>query len=413
MAELISVVKERSVISFEIINGDRGNIASYDIANGNCVVDGRKLKSLQNYFSQINRPYSKAIDEVLYKTKNETKEFFEWMAGKFSACTNFNTLLQRMSDCSREEEWFSFCKENTIRYGIPKNDLKEFNKPEKKRLKESNDYWSACCRRNKNENEERELFDKLNDKYKIIITSDYCYDPVEQCNRYMYKPKLNYSNDYSKFKRIHECFNLDILAEKIEYYKLFEGLDQEEIIDNLLDYNDMVKQMNRNTTKYPQNLITTHKIIEKSYKIWVKDFPDEAFLDCMDVKLNYIQQVKYKKEKDEKDEKEGKITYKTKYKDGKYQIITPLSANDIKIEGVNNHNCVACYIPRILKKETAIYFGRLVSSPDESLLTIEVKDKTVTQAYSSGNRRLNQEQKEFIHEWAKAKGLKVTVHYFN
>ena len=52
---------------------------------------------------------------------------------------------------------------------------------------------------------------------------------------------------------------------------------------------------------------------------------------------------------------------------------------------------------------------RLTSSPEDSLVTIEVnKNNEVCQVYAYNNTLTSKEENKFIEQWAKDKGLTIT-----
>ena len=65
------------------------------------------------------------------------------------------------------------------------------------------------------------------------------------------------------------------------------------------------------------------------------------------------------------------------------------------------NNCVRSYNYRYANKEIDLYFMRLVSNMNKSLVTIEVKDNKVVQSRIKNNHNPNKEQLSFIKKWEK------------
>ena len=58
-------------------------------------------------------------------------------------------------------------------------------------------------------------------------------------------------------------------------------------------------------------------------------------------------------------------------------IRIPASAEEIKEEGINQHNCVGGYVNRIARGETFVFFIRKIEAPNESFVTVEWRDEIV------------------------------------
>ena len=65
------------------------------------------------------------------------------------------------------------------------------------------------------------------------------------------------------------------------------------------------------------------------------------------------------------------------------------------------NNCVSSYIKRVIEGSCDILFLRYKDCPDESLVTIEVRDNKIVQALQRYNNPLNKEQQEIVNKWNK------------
>lgn len=90
---------------------------------------------------------------------------------------------------------------------------------------------------------------------------------------------------------------------------------------------------------------------------------------------------------------------------GKYLIRVPRSKDDMLDEASQQANCLATYVKAYANGETDIYFMREVSKPEESLVTVEVRDGRVRQAYRACNRRPTDEEIQWLNEWADEIGI--------
>ena len=84
---------------------------------------------------------------------------------------------------------------------------------------------------------------------------------------------------------------------------------------------------------------------------------------------------------------------------GDYCFIYPKSTQDIKDEAVQQNNCVASYIKKVIEGQCDILFMRLKEAPDKSLVTIEVRNNRIIQARQRFNDPVTLEQQMIIDKW--------------
>lgn len=87
------------------------------------------------------------------------------------------------------------------------------------------------------------------------------------------------------------------------------------------------------------------------------------------------------------------------YEDDKYIIFPASSVEEIVEEATNQQNCLVMYCEPYSSGESEIYFLRDKSKIDESLVTIEVKNRKVVQARCKYNEIPNKELKRIINEF--------------
>lgn len=89
------------------------------------------------------------------------------------------------------------------------------------------------------------------------------------------------------------------------------------------------------------------------------------------------------------------------YDNGEFSITIPKTTQDIINEGKALHHCVGVYVDKVIRREDMIYFLR--KDREVPYVTIEVKDKKVTQVEGDMNNRfIGKDTPEYnaIKEWA-------------
>lgn len=89
------------------------------------------------------------------------------------------------------------------------------------------------------------------------------------------------------------------------------------------------------------------------------------------------------------------------YDNGEFSIAIPKTTQDIINEGKALHHCVGVYVDKVIRREDMIYFLR--KDREVPYVTIEVKDKKVTQVEGDMNNRFiskGSPEYEAIKEWA-------------
>ena len=97
------------------------------------------------------------------------------------------------------------------------------------------------------------------------------------------------------------------------------------------------------------------------------------------------------------------------YKNSKYCILAPTKKEDFSDEAIQQANCVAGYVDKFAEEKSVVLFMRKTDDVEHSLVTIEVCDGIIRQAYQARNTRITEVQREFINEWAKEKDIKVNI----
>lgn len=169
-------------------------------------------------------------------------------------------------------------------------------------------------------------------------------------------------------------YNLKDLMLYIDKMMVYEGFDSiQKVVSELYDYADMSKKMGAKYEKYPRYLLTTHQIVVRNYNRFKQEFDTKAFEKLV----------------------KPWMEFQTK----EYQIIYPKSPDDIKDEAVQQNNCVASYIDRVLEGKCDIVFLRRKETPEKSLVTVEVRDGKVVQARRAYNSLISNEEEKILNQY--------------
>ena len=162
----------------------------------------------------------------------------------------------------------------------------------------------------------------------------------------------------------------------------YEGLETPRyIIAEIYDYARMMKQLSNKFDKYPRYFLSTHKIACRNYNRLKQKFQEEKFQERMDLTMEK--------------------TF------GDYVFMYPKSTQDIKDEAVSQNNCVASYIQSVLDGRCHILFLRHKDTPEQSLVTIEVRNNKIVQARQRYNATCTSEQNDVIRQWEEWRAKQV------
>lgn len=171
-------------------------------------------------------------------------------------------------------------------------------------------------------------------------------------------------------------YNAKNLLMYCDRLKTFEAIDRmSDLMSELYDYTKMMSSISDKYDKFPRNFLTTHKIACRNYNRLKKEFSEELF------------------------KKRINLDYECKYKD--YAFIYPKCVQDIKTEACQQNNCVASYIDSVINGDCHIIFLRHKDRPDDSLVTIEVRNNKIVQAKRKFNDPVIEQDQEAIDYWNK------------
>ncbi len=160
-----------------------------------------------------------------------------------------------------------------------------------------------------------------------------------------------------------------------------------DLVSFLCDYARMAELVFPNGfEKYPKDIVDHHDGVTKLYDKEKIKFDDKKFAQLIDVKMEY-----------EAKEKTGLC------------VIYPKSTGDIQSEGRLLSHCVGSYVSYVLEGNSTILFVRNKQDKNTPLITIEVRNKAITQARGKFNRALSYDEKIFLQEYADKKKLTYGV----
>ena len=245
-----------------------------------------------------------------------------------------------------------------------------------------------------------EVFKKIEAK----IEAEPQYRPVFVVKRYDWDDEyINLLHHESKsylrnqIIQVIQNYNLDLDA-FLEYCLYLNHVESVSIEKLMADYPDYLRRElhlkgNRmaRMEKYPQTwLSATHK--------QQQEYQNLQHLERMEENGNT-----------EKFDNSIEANKHLEWEQDNYLIRMPTSAEDIRDEADQMHHCVATYIPQIEAGEKIVMFMRDKENPDKSLVTVEVIDGAITQAYAQRDTHPSIPCMVWLTKWAQEKDLRITA----
>ena len=224
--------------------------------------------------------------------------------------------------------------------------------------------------------------------------------------QFLYKPDvekyisiLEGPNEFTGLLNITTSYNQIIAeleaAKHILNYHVFgnKELSPMELYERFKDVNSY----------YINDTIKMYKVINRNKTL--KDFYDTLKTTTME-ELHEKYKLIYQAVTDAKIEQEYQEVISQlnvqEYDNGEFSITIPKTTKDIINEGKALHHCVGVYVDKVVRREDMIYFLR--KDREVPYVTIEVKDKKVTQVEGDMNNRFiskGSPEYEAIKEWAR------------
>ena len=360
-----------------IFTCDDGKTVKYNLNTGVCI--GKNGKPCKCLNSQL-RGYS--VDEIAnsFEDKNFGK-FISHVAQKCSrngqSIQNIGTVFQRMDEYKREEQIYSAGLTLSGAFGNDyfRGTINEIPKGLVKILREIREGVN-----NVNVTEYKAHPDAFNyafnhefvslskrDAYRFLVYACSYWDRNEQ--RYTYGNKFfNICDKYG--------YTPKSLLNYIDYLVTYEALSPDypsKILGEIDDNCNMLSQMSDKYDRYPRHFLTSHQITSRTYQRWKKEFNEELFAKRVNTKME--------------------VTI------GDYKFIYPKTTKDIKDEAVQQSNCVASYIDKVIGGSCDIILMRKKNDVENSLVTVEVRNGKVVQARQRFNESVNESEQKALDKY--------------
>lgn len=181
-------------------------------------------------------------------------------------------------------------------------------------------------------------------------------------------------------KALQGCHNLLWLSYRIDFLIAWrKGLLSYSTEHEYKDYLQFAIQlgydMKDKKILYPDDLREAHDKLQKLLEVCRKEANNRLMKERYEILKNNI--------------------YKTK----KFIIYPASSGDELVDESMQQNNCVKSYIERVALSECDIYFMRLNSDREHSLVTVEVRNNKVVQAKTKYNNVPTKEQWNFLKRW--------------
>ena len=315
------------------------------------------------------------------------------------------------------------------------------------------------------------VFDKIEDAFNYMIGSPSCYSSWRDDNEIYHLPS-EYSKEllqyvrkecekrgHVSFRFINECYDhwndgqyevLKKIEAKIEaepqYRPVFvvKRYDWDDVYINLLHHESksylrnqiiqVIQNYNLDLDAFLEYCLYLNHVESVSIEKLMADYPDylrrelhlkggrmarmekypQTWLSATHKQQQEYQNLQHLERMEEngntaKFDNSIKANKHLEWEQDNYLIRMPTSAEDIRDEADQMHHCVATYIPQIEAGEKIVMFMRDKENPDKSLVTVEVIDGAITQAYAQRDTHPSIPCMVWLTKWAQEKDLRITA----
>ena len=358
----MKIIKNGSKLEFFL---DDNSTVKYDLATKKTIGKrGNPVKSLTSQLSGIS------ISTIINSIEEENyRDFLTWVERQNKRClSNFGSILELAKSYSSYEQFFSAgLKAVNISKDIG---FSQIPKGLLKIVKGTSISISYRLVR---------LYDLYPNFFNLITTDTFSSLTLLNCIELISYGFYEYSSRYNKpnIATMNERYNYNMksLLHYIDDIMTYEALDWSNTVREIYDYTRMMAELSPKFEKYPKHLRTTHDIAVRNYN-----------------RLRELKRV-------ENFESTVRPDIETAI-DG-YVFLCAKTPQDINDEAVQQNNCVASYIDRIITKRCVIAFMRKKESPTNSFITLEIVDNKVVQSKGKHNRDLSDEEKVTLDKYNK------------
>lgn len=368
------VYKEKQYLIFDF---EDGRTVKYDFSTKTAI--GIKGKPVKNLCGQLSGMTMNKVIECCSDQKYANFLRFVQKHYRYDI-SNIGTILSHVPDFAKFEQIFSAGIDDMINFRRFTRTIHDIPKSMLKIARNRNITISdnTCSFWKRNPNAHCIGYDmdyvSLDDDDLLYIWASYTY---------YYDQNKGFDVYYSYFNELIERYgyNAKSLFLYIDTLKTYEAIeDISYLMRELCDYASMMSKISPKYDKYPRHFLTTHRIATRNYNRLKREFNEKLFKSRVNKAYEYI------------------------FKD--YCFIYPDSTQDIKDEAVQQNNCVASYIDKVIDGKCHIMFLRKREAPDKSLVTIEVRNNQIVQALRRFNNPVTDKDQEAIDAWNKKFGNK-------
>lgn len=364
------IYKDKQFLVFDF---EDGKTCKYDFATKQTI--GKRGKPVQSLHSQLKDvTYNDFLRS--FKDKNYA-DFIQFVHNScWHSSRKISTLIEELPRFAVYEQYFAAGLGHLVTTGI-KYPLSDIPKGLLKVCRKHNIKLTTTLVDSYKENP---------DAYNLASSGEFITlepkDVVEMCRQTIYNYDERrwlcaYNELISNFN-----YNPKTLLNYIDYLMTFEALeDTYFILRELYDYASMMSKISRKFDKYPKHFLTTHKIACRNYNRLKEQIDKQAFAERVDLSME------------------------TTIDD--YVFIYPKDAQEIKDEAVSQSNCVASYIKSVVAGTCHIMFMRHKDAPEQSLVTLEIRDNKIVQARQRYNYATTEEQNDAIEKWEQWRAKQV------
>lgn len=356
----MKVYKDRQFLVFDFENG---KTVKYDFATKTAIgIKGKPVKNLQSQLNGIylNQIFECCVDQQYAKFLRYIKKTYP-----YDIC-NIGTILSKVPRYSKAEQYFSAGVEHFDRNVMISYKVTELPKPIVKMARED-DIWLDL--------KTIEFYKQNPNIHNVALHLNYISLTKKQIYGIWAAHQNSWREDDKQYLNMlinkfgYNAKDLYLYIDRLVTYEAFDNTGN--LIEEIYDYANMMNQISPKFDKYPRHFLTTHQIASRNYTRLRKEFSEELFHKRINTK------------------------YEVSY--GEYIFIYPKSTQDIKDEAVQQSNCVASYIDRVIDGKCDILFLRKKDNPEESLVTIEVVNGKIVQARRQFNGLVTEEDQKAIN----------------
>lgn len=346
---------------------------------------------LFNKYHAYYRKYSSPVRFIQTLADSNARTYEAWL----SLGIDITDIKEGIEKCQKRHSWYYRNEISDVLFIKPSDFSKDGLNYIKKNFKELSKEAIRELKSLDSQGYSLKLFDELLEKTSTYKYNDFFtvrirhYDePDERFNIFDLSQSKGYDS-VGKAKRVIQAiseYNLDVDSFLDYCMRLYnvEALELEDLFDyknHYNDYLDIEKKLKRykmpKMDKYPANFLSAFHIAKKEYSIMRQEFNEELFKAQCD-RFRDLEE-----------------SYK------EYSIVVPERTSDIEHEADELKHCVRSYIPRVVDGKTLICFLRDNEDLNKPLITIEVKENIVTQAYGLYDSKPSDEQIDVMRKWAK------------